>query len=35
MTKHWMAVVGTVFMIFVLFFPAGVWGSLMKRLERR
>jgi branched-chain amino acid transport system permease protein len=33
LTSHWMAVVGTVFMFFVLFFPAGVWGSLMKRLE--
>jgi branched-chain amino acid transport system permease protein len=34
LTSHWMAVVGAVFMVFVLFFPAGVWGSLMKRLER-
>jgi branched-chain amino acid transport system permease protein len=34
LTTHWMAVVGTVFMVFVLFFPAGVWGSLMKRLDR-
>lgn len=33
-TQHWMAVVGTVFMVFVLFFPAGIWGSLVKRLER-
>ena len=33
-TPHWMAVVGGVFMVFVLFFPAGVWGSLMKRIER-
>jgi ABC-type branched-subunit amino acid transport system permease subunit len=29
-----MAVVGTVFMFFVLFFPAGVWGTFIKRLER-
>jgi branched-chain amino acid transport system permease protein len=34
LTRHWMAVVGAVFMVFVLFFPAGIWGSLMKRLER-
>jgi branched-chain amino acid transport system permease protein len=34
-TKHWMAVVGIVFMLFVLFFPAGVWGTLMKKLESR
>jgi len=33
-TQHWMAVVGTVFMVFVLFFPAGVWGTFIKRLER-
>jgi branched-chain amino acid transport system permease protein len=33
-TKHWMAVVGAVFMFFVLFFPAGVWGTFIKRLER-
>ena len=34
MTSHWMAVVGTVFMVFVLFFPLGVWGTFLKRLER-
>jgi branched-chain amino acid transport system permease protein len=34
LTPHWMAVVGAVFMFFVLFFPAGIWGSLMKRLDR-
>jgi branched-chain amino acid transport system permease protein len=34
LTTHWMAVVGTVFMVFVLFFPAGIWGSLMKQLQR-
>jgi len=34
LTTHWMAVVGAVFMFFVLFFPAGVWGTLMKRLDR-
>ena len=33
-TTHWMAVVGVVFMAFVLFFPAGVWGSILKRTER-
>lgn len=35
MTKHWMAIVGTVFIIFVLFFPAGIWGTFMKKLEQR
>jgi branched-chain amino acid transport system permease protein len=34
-TKHWMAVVGIVFMLFVLFFPAGVWGTLMKKLDAK
>lgn len=34
LTRHWMAVVGAVFMFFVLFFPAGIWGTLMKRLDR-
>jgi branched-chain amino acid transport system permease protein len=34
LTSHWMAVVGAVFMVFVLFFPAGVWGSIVRRLER-
>ncbi len=34
LTPHWMAVVGVVFMFFVLFFPAGIWGSFMKRLEK-
>ena len=34
LTTHWMAIVGAVFMVFVLYFPAGVWGTLMKRLER-
>lgn len=34
LTQHWMAVVGIVFIVFVLFFPAGIWGTLTKRLER-
>ncbi|MBC7938314.1 MAG: branched-chain amino acid ABC transporter permease [Chitinophagaceae bacterium] len=33
-TTHWMAVVGTVFMVFVLFFPAGIWGSIVQRAQR-
>lgn len=33
-TRHWMAVVGAVFIVFVLFFPAGIWGTLVKRMER-
>jgi len=34
LTKHWMAIVGAVFMFFVLFFPAGIWGTFMKKLEK-
>jgi branched-chain amino acid transport system permease protein len=33
-TKYWMAVVGGIFMIFVLFFPRGIWGSVLHWLER-
>ena len=32
-TKHWMAVVGLVFMFFVLFFPKGIWGTILNRLH--
>jgi branched-chain amino acid transport system permease protein len=35
MTRHWMAVVGAIFMFFVLFFPRGIWGSLTHWAERR
>ena len=34
LTKYWMAVVGGVFMVFVLFFPRGIWGSILDWLER-
>jgi branched-chain amino acid transport system permease protein len=34
MTQHWMAVVGIVFIVFVLFFPAGVWGTLLARIDK-
>lgn len=30
-TVHWQLIVGSVFMICVLFFPAGIWGTLIKR----
>jgi branched-chain amino acid transport system permease protein len=33
-TKYWMSVVGVIFMVFVLFFPKGIWGSLLHWLER-
>ena len=28
-TPHWMAAVGGVFIVFVLFFPKGIWGSVL------
>lgn len=33
-TTHWMAAVGVIFMVFVLFFPRGVWGSILHWLRR-
>ena len=33
-TTHWMAAVGIIFMVFVLFFPKGVWGSLLHWIGR-
>ena len=35
LTSHWMAVVGTLFIVLVLFFPRGVWGSVLHLLERK
>ena len=31
-TTHWMLVVGLIFMFFVLFFPQGIWGSILHKL---
>ena len=33
-TRYWMGVVGIIFMVFVLFFPKGLWGTLLHQLER-
>jgi branched-chain amino acid transport system permease protein len=33
-TEHWQLFVGAVFMICVLFFPAGIWGTLISRGKR-
>jgi branched-chain amino acid transport system permease protein len=35
MTSHWMAVVGAVFIVFVLFFPRGIWGTILHQVRRR
>lgn len=34
LTRYWMGVVGIIFMVFVLFFPKGLWGTLLHQLER-
>jgi branched-chain amino acid transport system permease protein len=34
LTTHWMAVVGLLFIVIVLFFPRGIWGSLLHWLAR-
>lgn len=33
-TPHWQLFVGSLFIIFVIFFPKGVWGTLLERLSR-
>jgi branched-chain amino acid transport system permease protein len=34
MTRYWMGVVGAIFMFFVLFFPKGIWGTLVHQIDR-
>ena len=34
LTRYWMGVVGLIFMGFVLFFPKGIWGTLLHQLDR-
>ena len=34
-TKYWQFVAGAVFMTFVLFFPRGIWGSILHWLRHR
>jgi branched-chain amino acid transport system permease protein len=33
-TVHWQLFVGAVFMICVLFFPAGIWGTILKWINK-
>lgn len=32
-TVHWQLIVGAVFVVCVLFFPAGIWGTILKRIK--
>jgi branched-chain amino acid transport system permease protein len=32
-TPHWQLIVGAVFVIFVLYFPKGIWGTILEKLE--
>jgi len=32
-TSHWQLFVGLAFMVCVLFFPRGIWGTLMERMK--
>lgn len=34
LTTHWQLALGVVFIVFVLFFPKGIWGSLLDGLRR-
>lgn len=34
-TRHWMIFIGTIFVLCVLFFPAGVWGTVKDLLTRK
>ncbi|MFZ5734673.1 MAG: branched-chain amino acid ABC transporter permease [Pseudomonadota bacterium] len=35
LTANWQLFVGIIFIVFVLFFPRGIWGSLLQWMERR
>ena len=34
-TEHWQVYVGAIFIIFVLFFPKGVWGTILEKCHVR
>ena len=33
-TPHWQIVIGTIFILLILFFPRGIWGSLLHWMRR-
>jgi len=34
-TESWALVIGAIFVIFVIFLPKGIWGTLLARLSPR
>ena len=34
LSRYWMGAVGIIFMVFVLFFPKGIWGTLLHQFDR-
>ena len=34
LTRYWMGVVGVIYIVFVLFFPRGIWGTLLHVAKR-
>jgi branched-chain amino acid transport system permease protein len=34
-TSHWQIFVGAIFILFVMFLPKGIWGTLLEALARR
>jgi len=34
-TSHWQLIVGALFIVLILFFPRGIWGSLVRLIGRR
>jgi branched-chain amino acid transport system permease protein len=34
-TVHWQLIVGAIFIVCVLYFPSGIWGTILKRVNSR